>query len=156
VEYEVKATTRAAQQIDGLRGPRKTAYEQFEQELARQGCAAFAAASGVKTRSPKGYRLTGEPPLPGLCVRHLRGSDRVVVAFSGEVAWVLLVGPHDEGDRAANIYRVLYEIAGVAVPSEPRTKPPCCDSETLDPPALDSAVVDEMVQRARALRRRSG
>jgi hypothetical protein len=140
VPYVVRSTPVADRQIAGLRGLRLKAYQQFEQELARQGCAAL------------GYRLTGEQPLPRLCVKHLRGNDRVVVAFSDDVAWVLLVGPHDDGDQAANVYANLYVLAGVSYPTQPRTKPPCCD-ETNAPPRLDEAVIDDLVRRARPLRR---
>jgi hypothetical protein len=88
-----------------------------------------------------------------MCVRHLRGKDRVVVAFSGDEAWVLLVGPHDEGDAAANVYTALYELAGVPLPTQPRTKPPCCE-DAATPPILDEAVIDDLVRRGRTLRRR--
>ena len=80
--YEVKATPIAVKQIAALRGPRRNALEAFVEELSVQGCKAL------------GYRLTGAEPLPQLCVKHLRGSDRAVVAFEEQVAWVLLVGPH--------------------------------------------------------------
>jgi len=84
-------------------------------------------------------------------VKHLRDKDRVVVAFSGDDAWVLLVGPHDEGDAAADVYSALYRLAGVPVPTAGRTKPPCClDPEA--PPTLDETVIDDLVFRSRALR----
>jgi len=48
--------------------------------LAAEGCAALA------------YRLAGDPPLDHLCVKHLEGHLRVIVAFeSDERAWILLV-----------------------------------------------------------------
>lgn len=65
---------------------------------------------------------------------------------------MLLVGPHDAGDAARDVYRTLYDLAGVAAPDEPRTKPPCCDDEGR-PPALAPAVVDALVTRARSLLR---
>lgn len=80
-----------------------------------------------------GYRLTGPDPLPRLCVKHLRGQDRVVVAFSagGDEAWVLLVAPHRENDPGRNVYDLLYQLAGVQQPEQARrTKPPCCDELT--------------------------
>ncbi|MBW0118946.1 hypothetical protein, partial [Pseudonocardia abyssalis] len=83
--YLVRSTRVSDRQINSLRGPRRKAYNEFEHALALQGCAAL------------GYRLTGDEPLPNLCVKHLRGNDRVVVAFSGDEAWVLLVGPHTDG-----------------------------------------------------------
>lgn len=105
--YTVRSTRVADRQIAGLRGPRRKAYVEFEQALARQGCAALS------------YRLTGDDPLPSLCVKHLRGNDRVVVAFSGDEAWVLLVGPHTDGDAAADVYGMLYELAGAPARHSP-------------------------------------
>ena len=140
--YAVKSTPVADRQIAALRGARRKAYEQFEQALARHGCAALS------------YRLTGDQPLPSLCVQHLRGKDRAVVAFSGHETWVLLVGPHDVGDTAADVYSVLYELTAIPRPSQPRTKPPCCDDTANPPPPLDEAVIDDLVRRSRKLRRR--
>jgi hypothetical protein len=130
----------ADRQIAGLRGPRRKAYNEFEHALALHGCAAL------------GYRLTGDDPLPNLCVKHLRGNDRVVVAFSGDEAWVLLIGPHADGDAAADVYGMLYELAGVPRPAQPRTKPPCCDDDQ-QPPGLDEAAISDLVRRVRPLRR---
>lgn len=137
---EVKDTPIAQRQIAGLRGARRKAFDAFVTTLSNEGCRALA------------YRLTGEEPLPCMCVQHLRGKDRVVVAFEGPSAWVLLVGPHDEGDRRANIYTALYQLAGVDLPETPRTKPPCCD-ENDQPPTIDGQVLDDLVRRARSLHR---
>lgn len=138
--YIVRSTLIADRQIARLRAARRKAYDRFEEALARQGCAALD------------YRLTGDPPLPSLCVKHLRAADRVVVTFSGDEAWVLFVGPHVEGAVAANVYTALYELAGVSRPTQPRTKPPCCD-DVQAPPTLDQSAIDRLVQRGRALRR---
>lgn len=138
--YEVNATPIAQRQIAGLRGPRRKAFDAFVTTLVNDGCRALA------------YRLTGGEPLPRLCVQHLRAKDRVVVAFEGLSAWVLLVGPHDEGDRRADVYAALYQLAGVDPPELPRTKPPCCDEDD-QPPAVDGQVLDDLVRRARSLHR---
>lgn len=138
--YPVRATPIADRQIQGLRGARRKAYDAFEQALAAQGCAVLS------------YRLTGSEPLGRLCVKHLRGKDRVVVAFSDDEAWVLLVGPHAQGDAATDVYSTLYDLAAVSPPLQPRTKPPCCD-DTNAPLALDEAVIDDLVRRVRMLRR---
>jgi hypothetical protein len=135
----VRSTPIADRQIASLRGARRRAYLSFEQELACRGCAAL------------GYRLTGDEPLSSLCVKHLRGTDRVVVAFTGEEAWVILVGPHVDGDRAADVYTALYELAGVSPPTQSRTKPPCCHDE--EPPDLDEIVVQDLVHRVREMQR---
>jgi hypothetical protein len=113
VALEILETPVAAAQVDALRGPRKRAYSAFLLELAANGCAAMS------------YRLAGPEPLPRLCVRHLRGADRVIVAFEQlDRAWVVLVGPHT-ADRESNIYDLLYRITGTPIePSERRTKPP--------------------------------
>lgn len=136
--YEVKATPIAVRQIAALRGQRRKVFEAFVRALSIEGCKAL------------GYRLTGAAPLPQLCVKHLRGSDRVVVAFENETAWILLVGPHEEGDRRADIYTALYVLAGVEGPQSPRTKPPCCD-EQAQGPVLDFASLEAFIMRAKAL-----
>ncbi len=121
-----------------LRGPARQAYERFLDDLTHGGCAAL------------GYRVTGPEPLPRLCVKHLRGTDRVIVAFPDPLtAWVLLVGTHED-DPGRNLYDALYELAGVRPRlNERRTKPPCCAEGT--PPVADVDLVDELVARARAL-----
>lgn len=93
-----------------------------------------------------GYRLTGEHPLTSLCVKHLRGADRAVVAFVDDAAWVLLVGPHDAGDAAVDVYSRLYEILGFEVPMGARTKPPCCGSQG-EAPLLDEVETDVFAGR---------
>ncbi|WP_199441740.1 hypothetical protein [Umezawaea beigongshangensis] len=140
----VVETPVATAQAAGLRGTARQAYERFLDALSHEGCAAL------------GYRVTGPEPLPRLCVRHLRGADRVVVAFPGDdTAWVLLVGAHDDADPGRNVYELLYELADVRPRSaDRRTKPSCCDDESGAPPITDPAVVDDLVARARALVRR--
>jgi hypothetical protein len=49
-----------------------------------------------------------------ICVKHLRGSLRVVVAFEEpRRAWILLVGQHDDRDPLLNVYAELYRLLGV-------------------------------------------
>jgi len=140
LSYEVKATPVAQRQIAGLRGVRRKAFDAFVTTLVHEGCRALA------------YRLTGNEPLPRLCVQHLRANDRVVVAFEGPTAWVLLVGPHDEGNRRADVYTALYQLAGVDLPETPRTKPSCCDEDD-QPPGVDGEVLDDLLRRARSFHR---
>ncbi|QFZ23490.1 hypothetical protein [Saccharothrix syringae] len=133
----------AGHQAAGLRGAARVAYDRFLDELSHSGCAAL------------GYRVTGPEPLPRLCVKHLRGTDRVVVAFpSPRTAWILLVGPHDD-DPGRDLYEALYELAGVRPRlDERRTKPPCCRAASpfpATPPLADSDLVDDLVARARSL-----
>jgi hypothetical protein len=137
VALEILETPVAAAQVDALRGPRKRAYSAFLLELAANGCAAMS------------YRLAGPEPLPRLCVRHLRGADRVIVAFEQlDRAWVVLVGPHT-ADRESNIYDLLYRITGTPIePSERRTKPPCCDEEGTEP-VSDEDLVNQLARRTR-------
>jgi hypothetical protein len=90
-----------------------------------------------------------------MCVKHLRGKDRAVVAFSADEVWVLLVGPHDEGDKVSNIYTALYDLAGVPRPMTPRTKPACCNPAG-SPPLMDELLLDDLVMRARRLALRRG
>jgi hypothetical protein len=101
-----------------------------------------------------GYRLTGPPPLCDSCCVLLRGRDRAVVAFEPDRAVVLLVGPHDEQDAAADIHNTLYALAGVHTkPLGQRTKPSCCD-DVGSGPTLLQADMDALVERSRALLRR--
>lgn len=137
--YEVRATVIANRQIEELRGPRRKAYLAFEHQLASSGCRALD------------YRLSGASPLPSICVKHLRAADRAVVAFSQDRAWVLLVGPHDRGDHAADVYASLYALLDLSAPEQPRTKPPCCDGADQSP-TLAEADIDSLVDEARRLR----
>lgn len=66
---EVLATPRAEQQIGSLARKQSKLFANFLDELAASGCRALA------------YRLSGQTPLDHLCVKHLSGSLRVVVAF---------------------------------------------------------------------------
>ena len=95
-----------------------------------------------------GYRLSGPAPVNHMCVRHLRDSLRLVVAFEGQRAWILLVGRHDDQDQVLNVYAEPYRLLGAEPPdSAGRDKPPCCDESTDLPPVLGAAVT-EFVERA--------
>jgi hypothetical protein len=142
VPTEVIATPRADQQIAGLDRTHARAFGEFLDDLAARGCQAL------------GYRLSGPAPVDHLCVKHLRDSLRVVVAFEGQQrAWILLVGRHDDQDPVLNVYAELYRLLGVEPPdSAGRDKPPCCDESTELPPVLGAAVT-EFVDRAAKVRR---
>jgi hypothetical protein len=142
VPTEVIATPRAGQQIAGLDRTHARAFGEFLDDLAARGCQAL------------GYRLSGPAPVDHLCVKHLRDSLRVVVAFEGQRrAWILLVGRHDDQDPILNVYAELYRLLGVEPPdSAGRDKPPCCDQNTDLPPVLGAAVT-ELVERAAKVRR---
>lgn len=99
-----------------------------------------------------GYRLQGDI-VDRLCVKHLAGSERAVVAFNSATrATILLIGPHDESDPSHNIYAELYAVAGVDVPAGPRTKPSCCGEDGTPPNSSD--LVDDVVARMQDLSRR--
>jgi len=140
----VRETVLAARQSERLRKSRRAVYESFLDDLAFRGCAALD------------YRVTGPEPLDRLCIGHLRGSDRVVVAFeSADDAWIVLVGPHDDDDPGQDVYATLYQLAGVAPsPNQQRTKPPCCGNEDSEAPVAGAEVIDEFVRRARQIARR--
>jgi len=99
------------------------------QRLARQGCRAAD------------YALSGTPPWPHICAAHFDGW-RVVLAFPAddEVA-ILKIAPHDS---SADPYRELAEDLGIAVSTEPRRKPACCDPDGEPPvdPDLVASVRD--------------
>lgn len=84
-----------------------------------------------------------------MCVKHLRGSLRVVVASEDPGrAWILLVGRHDDQSAVLNVHAELYRLLGVEPPdSAGRDKPPCCDESTDLPPVLGAAVT-EFTERA--------
>jgi hypothetical protein len=141
VPTEVIATPRADQQIAGLDRTHARAFSEFLDDLAARGCQAL------------GYRLSGPPPVDHLCVKHLRGSLRVVVAFEGrQRVWIVLVGRHDEGP-VLNVYAELYRLLGIQPPDGAgRDKPPCCDQDTDLPPVLGAAVT-EFTDRASQVRK---
>lgn len=141
---EVRQTLLAGNRVAGLRGPNRKAYEAFLDELARTGCQAL------------GYRLTG-PVVEHLCVKHVRGALRAVVAFTqDDVAWVLLVGVH-VNDTANNVYDELYEMVGHRPePSQKRTKPPCCDPVKVRPAhQFNEDEISELVERVRRFAKRA-
>jgi hypothetical protein len=92
-----------------------------------------------------------------MCVKHLSGSLRVVVAFeSPHRAWVLLVGPHDDDVQILDIYAELYRLLGVDPPDAAgRLKLPCCD-EVQDLPPLLGAALTEVLDRATKIRKTRG
>lgn len=118
----------------------RVAYDQFEADLASRGCAALA------------YRLSGDV-LEHLCVVHLTGAMRVIVAFeSAEIAYVLLVGNHDDQHPPLDVYRQLYVLAGHEPPAQAgRDKPPCCDTESGEPP-VDPGLLENLLTRLRRFR----
>jgi len=140
VTVEVRATPLANKIIEELPRRSRRAYDHFEADLAARGCAALA------------YRLSGGL-LDHLCVAHLIGTMRVIVAFeSAEVAYVVLVGNHDDSRPPLDVYQQLYAQAGQEPPDQAgRAKPPCCDTETGEPP-VDSGLLDELLSRMRRFR----
>jgi hypothetical protein len=141
VPVAASLTLRAQQQVNNLRTRDRRAYDQFLTALRARGCEAL------------GYRLAGEGLLERLCVVHLIGRLRVVVAFeSAAAATVLLVGPHADDDPFLDVYSQLYALAGLdSPPTAQRRKPPCCEGEDRSPPILNTEVLDDLVRRAREL-----
>jgi hypothetical protein len=142
VPTEVLSTPRADQQIGSPTRKEARTFDAFLDDLAARGCQALS------------YRLTGQAPIDHVCVNHLRGSLRVVVAFeTRSKAWVLLVGPHDDQDPILNVYAELYRLLGVEPqPDSGRDKPPCCDQDAGDPPILGE-VLAAILDRATKLRK---
>jgi hypothetical protein len=134
-------TERAAQQVGQLRKKERRSYDQFLLALRAHGCASL------------NYRLSGDDLLSKICVAHLAGALRVVVAFSAHnAATILLVGPHHDQDPFTDVYSQLYELAGLAEPpAGERTKPPCCGAEDGNPPIPDSELLADLANRARQL-----
>jgi hypothetical protein len=142
VRTEVLSTSRADQQIARLHRRQAKAFDQFLDDLARLGCRALA------------YQLSGPTPIDHLCVKHLSGAIRVVVAFeTAERAWILLVGRHDDKDPILNVYSELYRLMGIDPPDNAgRDKPPCCD-ELQELPLVLGTAITEILERAVRLRR---
>ena len=140
---EVISTRRAQQQADHLDRTRARKFVAFVDDLARTGCAAL------------GYRLTGPVPLSRMCVKHLRGELRAVVAFeSPHRACILLVGPHDDSDPNRDVYVELYELLDSSPPEGVRrTKPPCCGEDGQPPSGLGDDLADLIISTARQRRR---
>jgi hypothetical protein len=143
VTIEIIATPRARQQIDDLSRAQVKTFDAFLDDLAATGCRALA------------YRLTGPTPLNRMCVKHLRDSLRVVVAFeTPQRVWVLLVGPHDAADPSRNVYSELYELLDAYPPDGAgRSKPPCCGDDG-ESPGLGDAFADIIIRAARQRRTR--
>lgn len=137
---EVRATPLADKIIEELPRRSRAAYNQFEADLASRGCAALA------------YRLSGDA-LEHLCVVHLTGALRVIVAFeSADVAYVVLVGNHDDQRPPLDVYRQLYALAGHEPSAQAgRDKPPCCDAESGEPP-VDVELLENLLTRLRKFR----
>lgn len=85
-------------------------------------------------------------------MRPVHGSWRAVVAFpepDGSLAAIVMVGQHDESS-SENVYGLLYELVGhEPEPGAGRTKPPCCDEKSGQPPATDQDLVESLSQRVR-------
>jgi hypothetical protein len=143
VPVAASLTLLAQQQVNNLRTRDRRAYDQFLATLRARGCEALR------------YRLAGEGLLERLCVVHLTGRLRVVVAFeSAAAATVLLVGPHADDDPFLDVYSQLYALAGLdSPPTAQRRKPPCCEGEDRSPPILNIELLDDLVRRARELSR---
>lgn len=136
----VLATPIATQQIAKLRGRAKSAFESWLARAKKSGCAALT------------YRLTGHS-VDRLCVYHLVGELRVIVAFQArERAVVLLVGPHVDSDPGIDVYAQLYDLLQISIPQGRRDKPPCCGADGRPPLWGDD--VEMLTDRFRKLTRR--
>lgn len=146
---EVVSTRRAQQQAGDLDRTQALAFVAFVDDLARNGCAAL------------GYRLTGPVPINRMCVKHLRRTIRVVVAFeSPRRVCIVLVGPHDDTDPNRDVYAELYELLDAApLEGSGRHKPPCCGDDGQPPPGLGDDLADLIIRTARRhrpVRRKAG
>lgn len=119
----------------------RDSLKQALRALERSGCEAA------------GYRLTG-PILDRLCMVHLYGSWRLLLAFSEpDLAVVIDIGEHLASDPHRDVYTLLYEALGTEPSQEVRTKPPCCDDATGMPP-VTAQLVDDLTDAYRALNKR--
>jgi hypothetical protein len=103
-------------------------------DIRRRGCAAA------------GVRLTG-PAVSSVCRLDLYAAWRLLTAFeTPDRCILLLIAEHT---RSENPYRLLYDVLGISEPSEPHTKPTCCDSE--GQPPIDPDLIARFEQDARRL-----
>ena len=106
------------------------------EDIRRRGCAVA------------GVRLAGEE-LSVVCRLDLYGAWRLLTVFeTPDRCILLLVAEHT---RTANPYWLLYAALGITEPEEPRTKPPCCDSD--GEPPIDPHVVARFERGLRDLAR---
>jgi hypothetical protein len=137
VTVQVVATSLANLQIKQLRNTPRKRFDAWLRDLKSNGCAAL------------GYRLTGDI-LERLCVKHLSGSLRAVVAFETATrATVLIVSDHDDSDPGIDVYTQLYQLTGAKPPTGKRMKPPCCSVD--DEPPMWGTEIDELMARAHDL-----
>lgn len=140
MSIEVRATPLANKVISDLPRRSRRAYDQFEADLAARGCAALS------------YRLSGDQ-LNHLCAAHLTGTMRVIAAFeSASVAYVVLVGNHNDSRPPLDVCQQLYSLVGHKPPDQTgRDKPPCCDTDSGLPP-VDPNLLDDLLRRMRRFR----
>ena len=141
---EVVATPRAEQQMAALDRVHARAFGDLLDDLAAQGCKALS------------YRLSDSMSVDHMCVKHLRDTFRVVVAFEApHWAWILLIGRHDDQDPVLNVYAELNCLLGV----EPQdgadraslyaaTRTPICRLSSA-PRSMSSLSVRRRVRRSR-------
>ena len=128
-----------------------TAIEDLKQVTAALRPGVRRALDGLAKNGCKsaGYALSGDPPWPHLCSRHV-GSLRIVVAFPEDgVVAVVKIASHDP---ATDPYLEIANDLGIAVSTAERTKPPCCDETGL--PRVDGSIVDDIEASMKALSRR--
>jgi hypothetical protein len=106
------------------------------EDIRRRGCAAA------------GVRLAGGE-LSVVCRLDLYGAWRLLTVFEAPDRCILLLVA--EHTRTANPYRLLYAALGITEPEEPRTKPPCCNSD--GQPPIDPHVVARFERGLRDLAR---
>ena len=145
MRVQVNETRLAEAQAKAMRGSARKAYDAFLDDLAASGCLAL------------GYRMTGPSLIERLCVKHLRGNDRAIVAFTADrTAWIVLVGPHNASSPERNVYDQLYELVGHRPPDETkRRKPSCCDEDGGAPPTHEDEVIALSERAIKAARRAS-
>lgn len=95
-----------------------------------------------------------EQQIGSLTRRHARTLDSFLDAFeTRHKAWILLVGPHDDGEPILNVYAEIYRLLGLEPQSDARRdKPPCCDETAGDPPVIGDTL-SAILDRAAKLRK---
>ena len=129
-----------------------TAIEDLKQVPAKLRPRVRRALDDLKRNGCKAadYSLSGDPPWPHLCSRHV-GALRIIVAFPEDrVVAVVKIAAHDP---ATDPYAEIANDLGIAVSTAERTKPPCCDPNGL--PRVDGSVVDDIEASLKALSRRA-
>lgn len=140
MSFRVSITPTGQRSVRELRGKARKSFDAAVERLAAEGCKAGD------------YRLAGDG-IEHNCSAQLYGRHRALVYFPDDKSIVVLpVGEHLRDDPKLDVYRNIYRLLELPVPSVERTKPPCCDDTGKAP--VDPDLLDRFQAGAKALTHR--